>query len=74
MHLAAVISEHFGIARSEARPAADGTDRVIALEAIIDAKGNKLPAPPVCHGYANCCRCPVCLLREERRARPALAA
>ena len=47
-------------------PSADGTDRVLALRAIIDAKGHALPNPPRCHGYANCCGCPVCALREQR--------
>ncbi len=43
-------------------------DRVLALEAIMDAKGNKLPGPPRCHGYANCCTCPTCQLRADRNA------
>jgi hypothetical protein len=45
-------------------------DRVIALEAIIDAKGQKPPSPPCCMGYANCCRCPACQLGPRRRIRP----
>jgi hypothetical protein len=41
-------------------------DRVLALEAVLDAKGNKLPTPAVCHGYANGCGCPPCLQRSQR--------
>jgi hypothetical protein len=41
-------------------------DRLIALEAVIDARGHALPLPPVCHGYSNCCGCPVCLLRQQK--------
>lgn len=48
------------------RPPEYPGDRVLALEAIIDAKGRKLPTPPACHGYANCCVCPPCLLREQK--------
>ncbi|HYJ20828.1 MAG TPA: hypothetical protein VEW07_02250 [Solirubrobacterales bacterium] len=46
-------------------PADDGSDRVLALEAMVDAKGRAVK-PPRCHGYANCCGCPVCLLREKQ--------
>lgn len=41
-------------------------DRVLALETLIDAKGQKLPSPPVCHGYTNGCCCPPCLLRSQQ--------
>jgi hypothetical protein len=44
-------------------------DRVLALEAIIDAKGQKLPGPPVCHGKANCCACPACEPSKHKRRR-----
>jgi hypothetical protein len=59
--------------KPDLRPPEHPADRVLALETVMDAKGLKLPAPPRCLGYVNCCRCPVCQLREERR-RPALAA
>jgi hypothetical protein len=49
-------------------------DRVLALEAVIDAKGNKLPAPPICHGYANGCGCPPCLVRSKQGAASLAAA
>lgn len=45
-------------------------DRVVALEALMEAKGTAKPKPPVCHGYRNCCGCPVCQRRENKlRAR-----
>lgn len=53
-------------APSDYRPPEFPDDRVLALEAVIDAKGNKLPTPPTCSGYANCCNCPVCLRRAQR--------
>jgi HNH endonuclease len=46
-------------------PAADGSDRLLALRAMVDAKGHAIK-PPCCTGYANCCRCPVCKLREDK--------
>jgi len=49
-------------------------DRVLALRAMMEAKGSALPEPPRCHGYANCCRCPVCLRREQRGHGERLAA
>lgn len=49
-------------------------DRVIALEAMMEAKGAAPPKPPVCHGYANCCHCPACLLRERQPLAKELAA
>lgn len=51
---------------SDFRPPEFPNDRVLALEAVIAAKGNKLPAPPACHGYRNCCRCPICLRRAQQ--------
>jgi len=50
------------------------TDRVLVLEAVMAAKGHKLPAPPTCHGYINCCRCPACLQREHPAKRRLAAA
>lgn len=54
------------------RPPEEPGDRVIALEAVLDAKGQKLPSPPVCHGKANCCICPACdpvhYIRERKAA------
>ena len=44
-------------------PSADVSDRVLALRAVIDAKGQTLPTPDVCHGYENCCQCPACQWR-----------
>jgi hypothetical protein len=44
-------------------------DRVLVLETLLDAKGNALPKPPVCHGYVNCCTCPPCTLRANRGRR-----
>lgn len=44
-------------------------DRVLALRAVIDAKGDALPKPPVCHGYANCCSCPACQPNTYKRRR-----
>lgn len=52
---------------SDFRPPEFPDDRVLALEAVIVAKGLKLPSPPVCHGYTNCCKCPPCLLRADRK-------
>ena len=52
-------------------PAADLSDRVVALRAMIEAKGNALPTPPICHGKANGCMCPICapgLYRRKERA------
>lgn len=51
------------------KPALLVPDRVLAHEARMEAKGTAPPKPPRCHGYANCCRCPVCLLRERRSPR-----
>lgn len=53
------------------RPPEHPGDRVIALEAVIDAKGHKLPSPPVCHGKANCCHCPGCDPAHHHRERKA---
>lgn len=45
-------------------------DRVVALEAMMEAKGTPPPKPPRCLDYANCCHCPACQRREDRlRAR-----
>jgi len=52
--------------KADSRPPEHPADRVLALETVMDAKGLKLPAPPRCHGYANCCGCPVCSLRESK--------
>jgi hypothetical protein len=46
-------------------PSTDASDRVLALRAMVDAKGRDI-SPPCCMGYANCCPCPVCKLREGR--------
>jgi hypothetical protein len=48
------------------KPALVVPDRVVALEAMMEAKGTAPPKPPVCHGYACCCHCPACLLRERQ--------
>jgi hypothetical protein len=48
-------------------------DRVLALRAVIEAKGDALPKPPICHGYSNCCCCPACEPSKHRKRR-ALAA
>ncbi len=40
-------------------------DRVVALEAMMEAKGIARPKPPRCLGYANCCHCPICQRRER---------
>jgi len=53
-------------AASDFRPPEFPADRVLALEAVLDAKGQKLPSPSRCLGYANCCTCPVCSLRESK--------
>lgn len=52
-----------------APPSTDGSDRIVALLAAIDAKGLTSPKPPVCHGFANCCKCPACLLGPRRLPR-----
>lgn len=44
-------------------------DRATALLAAIEARGDALPKPPRCHGYANCCECPVCRLPARKRRR-----
>jgi hypothetical protein len=49
-------------------------DRVIALEAMMEANGTAPPKPPVCHGYARCCHCPACLLRARQPLAKELAA
>jgi hypothetical protein len=46
-------------------PSTDASDRVLALRAMVDAKGHTIK-PPCCVGYANCCGCPVCKLRERK--------
>ncbi len=52
------------------KPALVVPDRVIALEAMMEAKGTAAPKPPRCLGYANCCRCSICQRREgELRSR-----
>lgn len=50
-------------------PSTDASDHVLALRAVIDAKGATPPKPPVCHGFANCCKCPACLLGPRRLPR-----
>lgn len=42
-------------------------DRVLLLETLIEIKGYAPPKPPVCHGYINCCRCPVCKRTNKSR-------
>jgi hypothetical protein len=46
-------------------PSTDASDRILALRAVVDAKGHTMKSPR-CLGYANCCHCLVCKLREEK--------
>jgi hypothetical protein len=48
-------------------------DRLLALRAVMEAKGDALPRPPICHGKANCCRCPACEPKIRQRRRPLAA-
>jgi hypothetical protein len=49
-------------------PLPDGSDTREALLAKAEARGAlERVRPPICHGYANCCRCPVCQLGPRCR-------
>lgn len=58
-----------GSSASDFREPLFPNDRVLALRAAMEAKGDALPKPPVCHGYANCCRCPACEPSKHRKRR-----